>query len=36
MMGHDDKFFADDVHPNDEGHKEYAKNLIDALDVYLE
>ena len=35
MMGHDDKFFADDVHPNDEGHKEYAKNLIEALDNYL-
>ena len=35
MMGHDDKFFADDVHPNDEGHKEYANNLIKELDVIL-
>lgn len=35
MMGHDDKFFADDVHPNDEGHKEYAKNLIEELNVYI-
>lgn len=35
MMGHDDKFFADDVHPNDEGHKEYAKNLIESLDAIL-
>jgi lysophospholipase L1-like esterase len=35
MMGHDDKFFADDVHPNDDGHKEYAKNLIEQLDTIL-
>ena len=35
MMGHDDKFFADDVHPNDEGHKEYAKNLIEEINVFI-
>ena len=36
MMGHDDKFFADDVHPNDEGHEEYAKNLIEEINGILE
>lgn len=35
MMPHDSKYLADNVHPNDEGHKEYAKNLIEKLDTLL-
>lgn len=35
LVSHEDVNYADDVHPNDTGHEEYAKNLIKALDLYL-
>ena len=35
LVSHEDSKFADDVHPNDEGHKEYAKNLIMELNYYI-
>ena len=35
LVSHKDSQFADDVHPNDAGHKEYAENLIKELDKYI-
>ena len=36
LVSHEDSQFADDVHPNDAGHKEYAENLIKELDKYID
>ena len=35
LVSHADSQFADDVHPNDAGHQEYAENLIKELDKIL-